>query len=89
MATCAQICSKRKQRKELKLSWVSLRTKKENSQTRKKRKNETEHSQTSIVSVQLFFFFSLPATCGGGAMVEEIERETEREGELDIKHFWI
>ena len=54
------------------------------------------HSQTSIVSVWLFFFF-LPATCGGEAMVEETKREkrrvkernVERERESDVKRFWV
>ena len=55
------------------------------------------HSQTSIVSVRLFFFFFLPATCGGEAMVEETKREkrrekernVERERESDVKRFWV
>ena len=37
--------------------------------TEKKGKIETEYSQ--IETVRLGFFFFLPATCGGGTMVEE------------------
>ena len=70
-------------------------TKTENSQTRKKEKKRKKEKQKqrnrelTNLYCQCSAFFFLPATCGGGAMVEETKREKHIERESDVKCFWV